>query len=267
MNNKEINNVNKRQISVASEMLIFSISDKILDNYRKLSQKNLSVLLIKRDKIPFRYSWCLPGKIIDVDETAYDASQKLMSICTNDSDYYLEQLHTFDSINRDPFIRLISTAHIVLIDKDKININNIKDASWFNLNIIENNNILELQFDNGIENFKVVLEKIIKKNNKNDYTYNIIESNCIAYDHSLVIAEGIKYLKDNINNDIIFYMMPQLFTLGELQQVYEELLNKKLLDSAFRRSIAAKVKPTSRIKTGEGHRPSRLFEYQKEVNL
>ena len=51
-------------------------------------------------------------------------------------------------------------------------------------------------------------------------------------------------------------MMPEYFTLGELQQVYEVILNKKLLAKAFRRIIANKV-----IKTGGGHRPSALFKY------
>ena len=57
-------------------------------------------------------------------------------------------------------------------------------------------------------------------------------------------------------------MMPELFTLGELQKVYETILNKKLLDPAFRRIIANKVERTNKIKTGEGHRPSYLFKYK-----
>lgn len=57
-------------------------------------------------------------------------------------------------------------------------------------------------------------------------------------------------------------MMPEYFTLGELQQVYEVILNKKLLDPAFRRIIASKVEKTNKMKTGEGHRPSALFKYK-----
>ena len=57
-------------------------------------------------------------------------------------------------------------------------------------------------------------------------------------------------------------MMPKYFTLKELQQVYEIILNKKLLDPAFRRIIANKVVKTKKMKTGEGHRPSYLFQYR-----
>jgi hypothetical protein len=62
-------------------------------------------------------------------------------------------------------------------------------------------------------------------------------------------------------------MMPEYFTLGELQQVYEVILGKKLLDPAFRRIIADKVIKTDKVKTGGGHRPSVLFRYNnKELN-
>ena len=56
--------------------------------------------------------------------------------------------------------------------------------------------------------------------------------------------------------------MPEYFTLGELQQVYEVILGKKLLDPAFRRIIANKVEKTTKMKTGGGHRPSILFKYK-----
>ena len=58
-------------------------------------------------------------------------------------------------------------------------------------------------------------------------------------------------------------MMPKYFTLGELQQVYEVILGKKLLDPAFRRIIANKVVKTDKVQTGGGHRPSVLFTYKK----
>jgi hypothetical protein len=71
-------------------------------------------------------------------------------------------------------------------------------------------------------------------------------------------------LKNKISyTDIVFNMMGEYFTLGELQQVYEVILGKKLLDPAFRRIIANKVEKTTKIKTGEGHRPSVLFRYKK----
>ena len=65
-----------------------------------------------------------------------------------------------------------------------------------------------------------------------------------------------------------FYDCPKFSFLGnvsleELQQVYEVILNKKLIDPTFRRIIANKVEKTNKVKTGEGHRPSALFRYKK----
>ena len=58
-------------------------------------------------------------------------------------------------------------------------------------------------------------------------------------------------------------MMPKLFTLGELQQVYEVILGRTLLDAAFRRIIKNKVMKTNKMRTGGGHRPSVLFKYKE----
>jgi hypothetical protein len=71
-------------------------------------------------------------------------------------------------------------------------------------------------------------------------------------------------LRNKVNHtDIVFHLMPNLFTIGELKQVYELLLGKKLINSAFRRKIAEKVEFTEEeIKTG-GHRPSLLCRYKK----
>ena len=72
-----------------------------------------------------------------------------------------------------------------------------------------------------------------------------------------------RYILNADNIDIVFNMMPKYFTLGELQQVYEIILGKKLLDPAFRRIIADKVVKTDKMQTGGGHRPSYLFKYKK----
>ena len=73
----------------------------------------------------------------------------------------------------------------------------------------------------------------------------------------------ISRLKNKITyTDIVFNMLGEYFTLGELQQIYEVILNKKLLDPAFRRIIADKVVKTDKMKTGEGQRTSALFTYK-----
>ena len=95
--------------------------------------------------------------------------------------------------------------------------------------------------------------------------YDILENDSLAFDHALVITSGVERLKNKLEyTDIVFNMMPKYFTLGELQDVYEVILGEKLLAPAFRRIIANKVEATDDYKTGEGHRPSRLFRYKKD---
>ena len=101
--------------------------------------------------------------------------------------------------------------------------------------------------------------------NEREYKFEIAENDALAFDHPLVIWSGIERLKNKISyTDVVFNMMPELFALGDLQQVYEVILNKKLLDPAFRRIIADKVEKTEFVKTGAGHRPSVLFRYKKK---
>ena len=107
--------------------------------------------------------------------------------------------------------------------------------------------------------------KILKDKTIDRYQFEIVENNNLAFDHALVILSGIKILGNKIMyTDTVFNMMPKEFTLGELQQVYEVILNMKLLDLAFRRIIANKVEKTDDYKTGEGYRLSRLFRYKKD---
>ena len=96
------------------------------------------------------------------------------------------------------------------------------------------------------------------------YQFETKENESIAFDHDKVILSGIERLKNKVNyTDIVFNMMPEYFTLGELQRVYEVILGKKLLDPAFRRIIANKVTKTNKVKTDGGHRPSALYKYKK----
>ena len=92
-----------------------------------------------------------------------------------------------------------------------------------------------------------------------------MENNKIAFDHPKVILAGIDRMKNKINyTDIVFNMMPEYFTLGELQDVYEIILGKKLLAPAFRRIISNKVEKTDKMLTGKGHRPSVLYKYKEK---
>ena len=252
------------RLSLTTDILIFSVSNGIQENYRKLNQKYFSVLLVKRDTYPFKDKWCLPGGFVQIDEDIEDAAVRILDSEANIKDIYLEQLYTYGNPKRDPRMRVISTSYMALIDKNKLPNTVSKNASWFNVMVLEDNKYIDVTLDNGKEIIKFKIKKILKEKTTNKYGYEIVENDKLAFDHALVIMNGIERLKNKIEyTDIVFNMMPKYFTLGELQQVYEVILNKKLLDPAFRRIIKDKVIKTNKIKTGGGHRPSVLFEYKE----
>ena len=252
------------KLSVTTDILIFSISNNPTDNYRKLNEKLFSVLLVKRDDYPFKDKWCLPGGFVKIDEDLEAAPKRILANETNIHDIYLEQLYTFGSVNRDPRMRIVSTSYMALIDKNKLNDKLNNNASWFNINIIEDEKEISVYLENGTEEIKFKVKKTLKEKTTDRYKFEVVENDKLAFDHPLVIVSGIERLKNKIEyTDIVFNMMPEYFTLGELQQVYVIILGKKLLGPAFRRIIADKVVKTDKMQTGGGHRPSYLFKYKK----
>ena len=254
------------KLSMTADILIFSISSEEESNYRKTDKKKMSILLVKRDNYPFKDKWCLPGGFVDINENLDDAPRRILKNETNVDNIYLEQLYTFGNVNRDPRMRIVSTSYMALIDKNTLENKLSDNACWFDITLYEEkNNIVDIVLDNGTTTISFSIEKVLREKTTDRYSFNIIKNNLLAFDHPNVILSGIERLKNKIEyTDIVFNMMPELFTLGELQQVYEIILGKKLLDPAFRRIIANKVEKTNKMRTGGGHRPSYLFRYKRK---
>ncbi len=261
---KDYNPDDFEKLSMTTDILILSISDEVQSNYRKTNKKYMSVLLVKRDDYPFKDKWCLPGGFLDIKEDLEDCPKRILAKETGLHDIYLEQLYTFGNVKRDPRMRIVSSSYMALIDKNKLTDKLSDNASWFNIQYFEEKDSVLVILNNGNETLKFKIKKILKEKTTDRYKFEIMENNDIAFDHPLVIWSGIERLKNKISyTDVVFNMMPEYFALGELQQVYEVILNKKLLAPAFRRIIADKVEKTEKVKTGEGHRPSILFRYKK----
>lgn len=258
--NKDIKESN---FAFTSDILIFSISSSESEDIRKLPNKNFNILLVKRTSEPFKGKWCLPGGYVDIDETLLEATDRILFKETGLKNIFKEQLYTFDDVNRDPRKRTISTSYMALIDKNTIKENLNDEASWFNIKLHETDKQIDIVLTNDKEIIDFSIEKTLKDKTTNSLNYSVIENDKLAFDHPLILITGILRLRNKAEyTDIIFNMLPECFTLGELQQIYEIILNKKLLDPAFRRIIANKVVKTNKIiKTG-GYRPSVLFKYK-----
>ena len=246
------------KLSLTSDIVIFSVADTPTDNYRKLNTKDFSILLIQREDFPFKGEWALPGGFVDIKESVDDATDRILKKETGLSNIYKEQLYTFGDVERDPRMRIVSISHLSLIDKNKIKDKLSNNAKWFNIYTSEDSDTLTL----SLKNNDIALEIIAQKINGE---YKIVKNkNTIAFDHATIILMGLLRLRNKINyTDIVFNLMPEYFTLTELQTIYELILGKKLLAPAFRRVIADKVEKTDKILSGAGHRPSALFKYMK----
>ena len=259
---KNYNSDSYEKMSITTDITLFSVSDKKKTNYRQKALKAFGVLLVKRNTPPFMGKWCLPGGFLSLDETLLDCAKRVLFTETNLDNIYLEQLYTFSGIDRDIRGRVLSCSYLGLVDKNSIS--NLNDnAKFFNVDLETKNNIITVNFSSEDESFDAAVS--YEKNEFGMITYKEVKNDYLAFDNLLVIVRSILRLKAKIEyTDLVFHMMPQKFSLKELQLVYEAILGKKLLDAAFRRVIKDKVVKTLEVKVDGGHRPSSLYMYKGE---
>ena len=164
------------EIKFATDLLIFAINEISNDNCRELSKKKLSILLVKRNHKPFKDKWCLPGGFILDDETSLIGAERILKKETNLDKFYMEQLRVFDDVNRDPRGRIVSLSYIALIDKKMIKSNLLENASWFNIDINEFDNNINLLLTNNNEQLSINLSKRVIDKKSNQYEYILVDS-------------------------------------------------------------------------------------------
>ena len=263
--------------SVTTDMVIFTVTEEEADSYRKLPEKELRILLIRRAGHPFLGKWALPGGFVRSNETTEQAAVRELREETGVEDVYLEQLYTFSDIGRDPRTWVISCSYMALINSDKLELkagDDAADAAWFKVTyrplkeekvLIEDGYMKMLEYELILSSEEeelsaVVAKTITTKTTSTGTDFKIVSNEGLAFDHAKMIACAIERLRGKVNyTDIALHLMPKLFTLTELQQVYEVVLDKELLKAAFRRKVADLVAETDQYTENAGHRPSRLY--------
>lgn len=268
--------------SVTVDMLIFTVTDVESDNYRKLPGKALKLLMIKRADHPFIGQWALPGGFVKMNESLEEAAYRELKEETGIENVYLEQLYTWGDPNRDPRTRVISTSYLSLTDSSNLKVrasDDADDARWFTVTyrVFKEERTMEGD-DRTLERFSrltlrdgdITLSAVLRHTFRTDgrlgrWETGIEDSGGIAFDHARIIAYGIERLRNKVEyTDIAFSLMPRYFTLTELQQVYEVILDRELIKANFRRKIADRVQETNRYRKSAGHRPSKLYTYRQE---
>lgn len=265
--------------SVTVDMLVFTVTNEEKENYRKLPEKVLKILMVKRGDHPCMGYWALPGGFVNIDESLDQAALRELKEETNIENIYMEQLYTWGDVGRDPRTRVIGCSYMCLIDSGKLDIragDDADDVRWFSLStkLIEQKKTItekgyitqdwvRLILKSGEEELAATI-RVDKKVEGNvvKTTREIVESGNIAFDHAKIIEYAIERLRNKIEyTDIAFSLMPERFTLTELQQVYEVILGKELLKANFRRKISGMVIETNEYTRDAGHRPSKLYKY------
>jgi len=220
---------------VCTDAIVFTIGSEETDNYRKLPELNLNVLLYKRTMEPYKDKWCLPGGFIDIDELPEDNIRRKIFEKSYVENCYLEQLYAFCDIGRDPRARVISIAYMGLMRE--VEAEKFKDRSiWFTIQF--QNDRPAVFFRDG----------------------DVLTGDDIGFDHYAVIKKALKQLQSKIlHSGIIFELVPAKFTLTQLQNVYETIVGKKEMAANFRRKISNMVVETDNYTSDKGHRPAKLF--------
>ena len=264
--------------SVSVDILIFTVTDKPSEDIRKLDKKELKILLIKRKNYPFKGSWAFPGGFVKIDESLDEAVNRMVKEEVNMDNIYFEQLYTYGDVNRDPRMRVLSVAYMALVPSENLVPKAGRDASdvqWFSISketLSEEKHILKLKGENDKINIGYEYdEKKVKRgkafdterivNNKSKTQYNL------AFDHNKILIDAISRLKNKVEyTPIAFNLVGEYFTRSEIQSIYEILLDKTMTRVELWRKIKDMVVETDKVSNEKGHRPSKYYKFNEEVN-
>ena len=189
----------------------------------------LQVLLIRRGIEPFLGAWALPGGFVLMDEDLEAAARRELEEETGLKDVYLEQLQTFGAPGRDPRGRVVSVAHYALVRPEQHppkGDTDASDAAWFAAG----------------------------------------ELPALAFDHVEILAVALERLRGKIRYQPVgFELLPQRFTLAQLQALYEAILGRELDKRNFRKKLLAFdfLVPLEAY-AGGSHRPARLHRFDRK---
>lgn len=266
--------------SVTVDMLLLTVDEIKSENIRKLPEKVLKILLIERNQHPYLGHWAIPGGFVRMNESLDQAAYRELYEETGVDNVYLEQLYTFGAVNRDPRGRIISSAYMSLVDMNQICTRagtDASDAKWFDIHYEVVNHTVKSEGNQSVETKEIEIElvhedirlkavvEVVKSVSGKHVTFErrLLSSDQLAFDHGVIIQTGLERLRYKANqSDIVFQLMPERFTLTELQKTYEVILGESLSKANFRRKIAKYVVETDEIVENKGHRPSKLFKYK-----
>ena len=190
----------------------------------------LKILLIRRGHEPFKGNWALPGGFVDMNETLESAALRELYEETGVKDLFIEQLYTFGDPDRDPRGRVVSVAYYALVNLEDHPVEPKSDAEgvgWFPINALPR----------------------------------------LAFDHMKIFTGALNRLRAKVRYQPVgFELLPEKFTLSQLQKLYETVLGVGELNKRNFRSKIQKMGVLTEVgvQRGVAHRPAQLYSFNKE---
>ena len=185
----------------------------------------LAVVLIRRAEWPHAGKWALPGGFVGIDESLKRAAWRELREETGLNAAYLEQLGAFGRPDRDPRERVITVVYIALVPADRLDLHAGSDAKEARL-------------------------------------FRVDELPELAFDHAKIIRHAIERVQDRLDTaGVATRLMPESFTLPELQRACEAVAGTRFDKRNFRKKLDALglVEATGELRQGGSHRPAKLY--------
>jgi 8-oxo-dGTP diphosphatase len=197
-----------------------------------MRKRRLEALLAKRKRWPYEGLWAIPGGVVAADESLEDAARRKLEQEASVRDVYLEQLYTFGDPHRDPRRRVITVVYYALIRADELRLAVADDAAesaWFPVDSLPP----------------------------------------LAFDHESILTYTMQRLRGKLEYTTIgFQLLAPEFTLSELQEVYEAILNRPLDKRNFRKKVLSTgiLEPTTHTRKSGQHRPAALYRFSPRAD-
>lgn len=220
----KLNGLKTAALEKSSHLEYFNIAVSVDCVLFGYEDKQLKVLLIKSDLKEFEGMYSLLGDLVRPHEDLDSAPYRVLEERTGLQDVFLEQVHTFGATNRHPSGRVITTAYYSLV--------NIKSHK------------LKLT-DNGL------------------HWHNVKDLSEMAFDHYCILQTCLNCLQERVmEHPIVFNLLPEKFSLRELQDLYEAILGIELDRRNFRKRITLKnwLVDMNQMEQDVPHRPGKLYK-------
>ncbi len=209
-----------------------------------LVEDQLHTLLIRRLEAPFKGAWMLPGGVVQGKESLLKAAERVLRDKAGLSGVYLEQLFTYSDPARDPRDRAISIAHMALVNQERFQA------------------LRPLGQETTVARIQVPWEG--ETGGPVRVQSRTGDELPLAFDHAQMVGLAVKRIRGKLDYTPVGYqLLPEAFTLSQLQRVHEAILARLLNKDSFRRRMLAsgELEPTGESQSEVDHRPAALYRF------